>query len=68
MNCSCQSAAGNIDVEDIAFVAQAWLDWQTGGIYDAAADVNCQAGGGCDGVIDLLDVQTVASMWEQACE
>jgi hypothetical protein len=66
VNCSC-SPGGTIDTLDITVAATAWQAYQTTGAYSLASDVNCRAGGGCDGVNDIKDVQAVASMWGTAC-
>ena len=47
-----------MDVNDIQAVAQRWYD---PGLYDARYDVIP------DGVIDVVDVMTVAAAWNLGC-
>ncbi len=67
INCSCGVSSTTIDLEDVIAVAEAWNLFQGSGLYTPAADVNCQASGGCDGANDILDVGVLASIWETAC-
>lgn len=67
VNCSCGVSSTTIDVDDVIAVADAWNLFQSGGGLTLAADVECRASGGCDGVNDILDVATIASVWEMAC-
>jgi hypothetical protein len=67
INCSCGVSSTTIDVEDVIAVAEAWNLYQGSGLYTLAADIDCRASGGCDGVNDIVDVGVLASMWETAC-
>jgi len=67
INCSCGVSSTTIDVQDVVAVADAWNLFQGSGLYTPAADVDCQASGGCDGVNDILDVGALTSMWGTAC-
>jgi hypothetical protein len=67
INCSCGVSSTTIDVEDVIAVAEAWQLFQGSGLYTLAADVDCRAGGGCDGSNDIVDVGVLTSMWGEAC-
>ncbi len=67
INCSCGVSSTTIDVEDVIAAAEAWNQFQGSGLYTLAADVDCRASGGCDGVNDIMDVGVLASMWGMAC-
>lgn len=67
VNCSCGDSSTTIDVADVIAMAEAWSYFQGNGLYTMAADVDCRASGGCDGVNDIVDVGVLTSMWETAC-
>ncbi len=67
INCSCGVSSTTIDVGDILAVANAWNVFEASGSLTPAADVDCQANGGCDGVNDIVDVGAVASEWGTVC-
>jgi hypothetical protein len=67
VNCSCGVSSTTIDVDDLIAVAEAWNLYQGSGLYTPAADIDCQASGGCDGFNDIVDVGVLASVWGTAC-
>ncbi len=67
IDCSCGVSSTTIDIGDITAVANAWNLYQTSNVLTPAADVNCRASGGCDGVNDIWDVGAVTSVWGMAC-
>ncbi|HSN75171.1 MAG TPA: zinc-dependent metalloprotease family protein [Anaerolineae bacterium] len=67
VNCSCGVSSTTIDVDDVIAVAEAWNLFQGSGFYTPAADIDCRASGGCDGVNDIVDMGVLASVWGMAC-
>ena len=67
INCSCGASSSTIDVGDIIAAADAWNVFASSRSLTPAADVDCRANGGCDGVNDILDVGAVTSVWGMVC-
>jgi hypothetical protein len=63
------SLDGEIDVQDILFVANRWGETSSDPSYDSKYDVFCSSSSPPDGNINVLDIQTVANQWgQQSCQ
>lgn len=65
-SCYNYNGIGNIDVNDILTLAGRWLARNGDANYDILYDITCNLpyqNGTIDGVINILDIQTIAGQW-----